>query len=418
MPVTTATRPTLGVAQLPMRRSSTNAILGGVAAGLAVRLGVREQTVRLAFAVSALFGGFGIVIYVLSWMLVARSGEEQSIGARIGTRAHLSWAIPAFNVVIVIVVIGAFVSNSRWPLTSFVSSIIVSLVGVGVVWLGASSEEREHLRLVGSATPGFGTATIRGWRGVFYRVVPAVVLIVIGLNVLNHVGGVWGAAVPALVGAFVLVAGLLVLLAPWWLQTVHDLTNERRERMRMQERATMATQIHDSVLQTLTLIERAAGNESDVVRLARAQERALRTWLFTPEGAGTSPTSFATQASQIEADVEDAYGVRVELVVVGDCEVDDRIEALLGGAREATVNAAKWSEATIISLYAEVEDQMVSMYVRDRGRGFDPESVSADRKGIELSIRARLAQAGGEAVIRSSPGEGTEVELRVPRRLS
>ncbi len=196
------------------------------------------------------------------------------------------------------------------------------------------------------------------------------------------------------------------------------LTNARRERMRMQARATMATQIHDSVLQTLTLIERAAGNENDVVRLARAQERALRTWLFTPEGAGTSPTSFATQASQIEADVEDAYGVRVELVVVGDCEVDDRVESLLGGAREATVNAAKWSEATIISLYAEVEDDVVSMYVRDRGRGFDPETVSADRKGIELSIRARLAQAGGEAFIRSNPGEGTEVELRVPRRLS
>ncbi len=196
MTVTTATRPTLGVAQLPMRRSSTNAILGGVAAGLAVRLGVREQTVRLAFAVSALFGGLGIVIYVLSWKLVARSGEEQSIGARIATRSHLSWAIPAFNVVVVFVVIGALVSNSRWPLTSFVSSIIVSLVGVGVVWLGASRDEREHLRLVGSATPGFGTATIRGWRGVFYRVVPAVVVIVIFLNVLNQVGGVWGAALP------------------------------------------------------------------------------------------------------------------------------------------------------------------------------------------------------------------------------
>lgn len=416
MPVTTATRPTLGVAQPPMRRSSTSAIFGGVCAGLAVRLGLREQTIRLAFAVGSLFGGLGLVIYALSWMLVARSGEEQSIGARVSAKAHLSWAIPAFNVVVAVVVISALVSNSAWPLTSFVSSTIIS-VGAGVViWLGASSDEREHLRLVANATPGLSTSTVRGWRGIVYRVLPAVVLIVVGLNVLNRVGGVWGAAVPALVGALVLVAGLLVLLAPWWLQTVRDLTNERRERMRMQERATMATQIHDSVLQTLTLIERAAGNENDVVRLARAQERALRKWLFTPDGTESSPTSFATLASQIEADVEDAYGARVELVVVGDCEVDERVQALLGAAREATVNAAKWSEAAVISLYAEVEADVVSMYVRDLGRGFDPAAVSSDRKGIELSIIARLEQVGGEAVIKSAPGSGTEVQLTLPRR--
>lgn len=418
MPVTTAARPTLGVAQPPWRRSSTTAILGGVCAGLAVRLGLREQTIRLVFAVGSLFGGLGLVIYMLSWMLVARSGEEQSIGVRVSVKAHLSWAIPAFNVIVVIVVISALVSNSGWPLTSFVSSIIIGGVAGVVIWLGASRDEREHLRLVASATPGLSTSTVRGWRGLVYRVLPAVILIIVGLNVLNRVGGVWGAAVPALVGALVLVAGLLVLLAPWWLQTVRDLTNERRERMRMQERATMATQIHDSVLQTLTLIERAAGNENDVVRLARAQERALRKWLFTPDGADSSPTSFATLASQIEADVEDAYGARVELVVVGDCEVDERVQALLGAAREATVNAAKWSEATVISLYAEVETEVISMYVRDLGCGFDPAAVTTDRKGIELSIRARLEQVGGEAVIRSTPGSGTEVQLTLARRVS
>ncbi len=415
MTITTATHPTLGVAQPPLRRSTTSAILGGVCAGLAVRLGLREQTTRLAFAVGTLLGGLGLVIYVLCWLLVTRSGEEQSIGARVNARAHLSWAIPVFNVTVVVVVVSALISNTGWPLTSFVSSGVVSVIAGVIVWFGASGPEREHLRLVANAAPGVSSTTVRGWRGVLYRVVPALGLIFVGLHVLNRVGGVWGVAVPALAGALVFVAGLLVLLSPWWLSTVRDLTNERRERMRMQERAAMATQIHDSVLQTLTLIERAAGSEVDVVRLARAQERALRTWLFTPDGASSSPTSFSTLASQIEADVEDVYGVRVETVIVGDCEVDDRVHALLGAAREATVNAAKWSEASVISLYAEVETDVISMYVRDLGRGFDLASVPTDRKGIELSIRARLAGVGGEAVLSSTPGTGTEVRLTLPR---
>ena len=416
MPVTVASHPTLGVAQRPLRRSASGAVLGGVCAGLAVRFGVREQSLRVAFAIFALVAGLGLVLYVLLWLFVARSGEDRSIAESLGAQAKMKWVMPLFAVIVTIVVLSTILSRGTWVLSGYVPSLMVSSLGCVIVWFGSSHDERALLRSLASATPGFSATTVRGWRGVLWRVIPGVILISLGFHVLNHVGGVWSAALPALIGAFVVV-GLLVLLAPWWLRTVRDLTVERRERMRMQERAAMATQIHDSVLQTLTLIERAAANESDVVRLARAQERSLRQWLFDPAGA-SSPTSFATLAAQIQADVEDAYGVRIELVVVGDCEVDDRAQALLGAAREAAVNAAKWSGATSISLYAEVEPEKISAFVRDVGRGFDLEEIPADRKGIELSIRGRLEAVGGRVSIRSEVGAGTEVELVLPRSVS
>lgn len=414
MPVTVASHPTLGVAQRPLRRSASGAVLGGVCAGLAVRFGVREQSLRLAFAIGALVGGLGLVLYVALWLFVARSGEERSIAENVGAQRKMKWAMPFFALIVAVVVVSTLLSRGAWVLSGFVPSLMVSSLGCLIIWFGSSDEERTFLRSLAGATPGLSATTVRGWRGILWRVIPGVILISVGFHVLNHVGGVWSAALPALIGAFVVIAGLLVLLAPWWLRTVRDLTVERRERMRMQERAAMATQIHDSVLQTLTLIERAAANESDVVRLARAQERSLRQWLFDPAGA-SSPTSFATLAAQIQADVEDAYGVRIELVVVGDCEVDDRALALLGAAREATVNAAKWSGAPSISLYAEVEPERISAYVRDLGRGFNVDEVAPDRKGIELSIRGRLEAVGGRVAIRTETGSGTEVELVLPR---
>ena len=179
----------------------------------------------------------------------------------------------------------------------------------------------------------------------------------------------------------------------------------------------MVAHIHDSVLQTLTLIERAAGNEADVVRLARAQERELRQWLFNPDSIGddSRSTSFAGLVSRIEADIEHDYGVKVELVMVGDCPVDERVSALANAGREAAVNAAKWSGATMVSIFAEVETDTISMFVRDTGIGFDTTTVASDRQGIALSIKQRMNQHGGYATIRSTPGSGTEVQLIRPR---
>ena len=177
----------------------------------------------------------------------------------------------------------------------------------------------------------------------------------------------------------------------------------------------MVAHLHDSVLQTLTLIERAAANGGDVTRLARNQERELRQWLFSPETIANSSTSFVGLMGAIEHDVENDYGVKVELVTVGDCVPDDKVLALVAAGREAAINAAKWSEAPSVSIFTEVEPKSVSIFVRDRGVGFDSDAIPADRKGIALSIRQRMAQFGGESFINTSKGTGTEVQLVMPR---
>src|SRR5215470_12237635 len=180
----------------------------------------------------------------------------------------------------------------------------------------------------------------------------------------------------------------------------------------------MASRVHDSVLQTRALIQRRAGYPQQVVRLARAQERELRSWLF----GGSSPGSMDGRAVTVDGgvrliqqEVEAQHGIVVEAVTVGDCGLDDDLSALLAAAREATVNAAKWSGAGVVSVFAEVEPEAVSVYVRDRGRGFDPAAVPGDRKGLAESIRGRVARRGGTVTIRSAPGEGTEVSLVMPR---
>jgi signal transduction histidine kinase len=212
-------------------------------------------------------------------------------------------------------------------------------------------------------------------------------------------------------------AGIVLFLGPWWLRIARELVLERQARVRAEEREEMAARIHDSVLQTLALIQRRADDPQKVVQLARLQERELRSWLF--EGRSLDDAdgdmSFAAGVRQIQQDVESRYGVPVEAVTVGDCELDDNLGALLAAAREATVNAAKWSGASVISLFAEVEAEEVSLVVRDRGKGFDPEAVPEDRKGLAESIHGRMNRRGGTATVTSAPGEGTKVTLKIPR---
>ena len=218
-------------------------------------------------------------------------------------------------------------------------------------------------------------------------------------------------------GVVLVIAGIVLLLGPWWLRIARDLVVERQARIRAEERTDIAARVHDSVLQTLALIQRRADDPQKVVQLARMQERELRTWLFEgrdPNQADENMT-FASGIRQIQQDVESRYGVPVEAVTVGDCELDDSLNALLAAAREATVNAAKWSGAGVISLFAEVEPAEVSIVVRDRGQGFDPEAVPEDRKGLAESVHGRMTRRGGTAVVSSAPGEGTKVSLKMPR---
>ncbi|MGQ0803272.1 MAG: sensor histidine kinase [Actinomycetota bacterium] len=209
------------------------------------------------------------------------------------------------------------------------------------------------------------------------------------------------------------VAGLLLVFGPWWWRLGRELFEERRRRIRSEERAELAARIHDSVLQTLALIQQNPDDSIATVRLARRQERELRSWLFED---GPAPSATVKSAMRAAADeVEDMSGVAVELVVVGDCPTDDALDALVAAAKEALVNAAKFSGEASVSLYVEVEPGAVTAFVRDRGVGFEPVAVPSDRRGISESIVGRMQRQRGKVTLSSTRGEGTEVELVMPR---
>ena len=208
--------------------------------------------------------------------------------------------------------------------------------------------------------------------------------------------------------------GLVMVFGPWWWRLTHDLAVERQERIRTQERAEVAAHIHDSVLQTLALIQRNSTDARTVSTLARAQERELRSWLYGPPEPRPGE-SVAAALQRVSDEVEDLHGVTVETVDVGDCPVDDRLAALVLSSREALANAARHSGAPAVSAYLEVEPHQVTVFVRDRGAGFDPDDVPRDRRGIADSIVGRMDRFGGKAAVRSRPGQGTEVELVMPR---
>ncbi len=208
--------------------------------------------------------------------------------------------------------------------------------------------------------------------------------------------------------------GLVMVFGPWWWRLTHDLAVERQERIRSQERAEVAAHIHDSVLQTLALIQRNSTDARTVSTLARSQERELRNWLYGTVDIAPGE-SVAVALQRVSDEIEDLHGVTVETVEVGDCPVDDGLAALVLSSREALANAARHSGAAAVSAYLEVEPDRVTVFVRDRGKGFDPDEVPNDRRGIADSIVGRMHRHGGKAAVRSQPGQGTEVELLMPR---
>ena len=403
----------------PLRRSRDDGLLAGVCGGIAARLGVDPTIVRIVFVVLVFVAGTGVVAYVAAWMFLPRQGEDESIAARQlhdprELRIDLAVATVALAVLLGLEAIGLrMVGNFAWPL-------LLAAAGLFVVWRGAGPEERLHLRGVLAALPVVGDDARTSRKMVVLRSLVGVALVMGGLGGLASVAHRSAAAAGAFLGAVAVVAGFLLLFGPWWLRMLRDLTEERRERVRAEERADMATHVHDSVLQTLALIQKSAGDATEVTRLARGQERELRSWLFDGAAPGAldgDPTTVALAVSSIERSVEGDHGVVVESVVVGDCPLDDRLRALMAAGREAVVNAAKWSGVGTVSLYVEVEPATVSIFVRDRGRGFDPDGVPADRGGIARSIRERMVRNGGGVDLRTAPGAGTEVELVMPRRV-
>ncbi len=391
-----------------IERSVRDRWVAGVCGGLGEHFGQPPWVFRLVFLVTSLLGGLGVVAYALLWLAVPLGQDDPS--ARPAPRSA-SWDLTGLlgfvslglGLLLALNALGVPVHVSLW--------VPLILVGTGVVVLWRQGDEAHRAarpaEVAESAAP-IGTGPDRG---VWLRVVVALALVVLGVLgfVLPRLSLASAASVVVAAGA--VAAGLVILALPWLSAWTARRQAERYAAIRAEERAAMAARVHDSVLQTLTLIQRRADDPREVARLARAEERALRSWLYAPPGAtGTLVAALAEVVATTEAD----YEARIELVTVGDTVVDDRVAALVAATREAVVNAAKHADAPA-SVYAEVTDGEVEVNVKDRGRGFDPEAIDGDRHGVRESILARLDAAGGRATVRSAPGEGTEVRLLLPR---
>ncbi|MGF6883990.1 signal transduction histidine kinase/phage shock protein PspC (stress-responsive transcriptional regulator) [Nocardia sp. GAS34] len=390
-----------------MLRRSGGRVVGGVAGGIADHLGVDVLKVRIAFVLLSALMGAGIVAYGMLWIFTPSGGEGPP-----PTAAERRQAAGLVLLGVTLAVSMAWLFNGT--AARVVGPIIVVAVGAALVWHEFDSEGPRSL-LGLPVRPSVLTWT---------RVLAGATLIVVGLGVvflgrinLSSMGS-------ALLAVGVTLIGVGLLTVPLWLRMMRALNAERAARIRNDEREEIASHLHDSVLQTLALIQRQAHDAQEVVRLARSQERELRKWLFSD--AMPAESSLAAALRTIAGEVEDQHGVKVAPVTVGDVSMDpgetgiglprEHFTALLGATREALVNAAKHAGVPTIDLFAEVEPHQVSVFVRDRGAGFDPTDVPADRQGLSKSIHARIERRGGTVVVDSTPGRGTEVRITMPRK--
>lgn len=384
-------------------------MLTGVAAGLGERLGLDPVVVRLAFIVLALAGGAGLVAYLLLALVAAPPAPAAAAPRppRTGIRRLAAVALVVAGLLLLLREAGLWLGDGVvWPAS-------LAVLGSAVLWTRGDAADRARWAGLLARLPRQADRAVSGTGGA--RAGVGALLIVAGLAAFFDSNRPLRLISNAPLAAAATGVGLAVVLGPWAWRLLHQLAEERRARIRQEERAELAAHLHDSVLQTLALIQRA--DDPRVMRsLARLQERSLRDWLH---GRGRTPGADADRLSEAvdraAAEVERVHGIRVELVVVGDARLDEGLRALVDAVREAMVNAAKHSGAPGVSVYVEVEPGEVSAYVRDQGAGFDPRAVPGDRRGIVESIEGRMRRNGGTAVVVSRPGRGTEVRLRIPR---
>ena len=393
-----------------LRRDPSNAVIAGVCAGIANRLGVDPAVLRVGFVVTAIgTSGIGALAYLVLWAVMPADARERPAGRR----RRGSWRIATGVGLLALSVLLVFREFGLWWTDALVWPLVLAAFGVTLLWSltrpapeetveGVTDEARRKRRSREAAgrfsLAGFGVALVLG----------------AGLLFL-WVNGVLDAAGDAALAALVVILGLGLILAPLWWRFARSLAAERAERIRSQERAELSAHLHDSVLQTLALVQRRADDPSDVARLARRQERELRAWLAgAPPLAPGERLADALRAAAME--IEETRGTPIEVVVVGDSPLDERLEALVAATREALTNASKFAaNGGPIRLYAEIAESQVKAFVDDRGGGFDPDRVPEDRRGLRESIVGRMQRHGGHAEIRSEPGRGTEVELTLER---
>lgn len=392
-------------ARPPLVRAEDHRRVAGVAAGVAAHTGLPLARVRAVFTAAAFLGGLGVVAYVVLWLLLP---DERHLALPPDQRPDpTAWVLAHRNTLVgVALVVGVGLVpavNLVQGSARYVAPVLVAGAGVVLAWSQLDATRRR--RLVEGSADG---------RAAVLRVLVGASLVVVGaglfLVVVGDVAQFWQSA---LAGVVVL-GGIGTVAAPWVVRLWQDLGAERAALAREQQRAEFAAHVHDSVLQTLAIIQKRSADPEEVVRLARRQERELRQWLYGDHGTAAGTLGAALRAAASE--VEDVSGAVVEVVLVGDLdnrELDKGLTALAQAAREALLNAGRHAGGTV-SLYAEPAGSDVEVFVRDRGPGFDLEQIPDDRLGVRESIIGRMQRAGGSASIRRPADGGTEVTLRVP----
>jgi signal transduction histidine kinase len=395
----------------PWRRDPERGILAGVASGIARRLNIDPIIVRVAFVAMSVAGGAGLAIYLLAWALMPSDDGARAPLERIAGRRD-TWLVVAGMVCLALAALLLLREWGLWFSDQFVWPVILTAAGGALIWRQSQAPPEEDATPRAERAPRSDLA-LRLPADAAGRALVGAALVVGGGLVFLWLNHALQPARDVLLAVVVVMVAATLILAPWWLRLVRGLTEERAERIRSQERAEVAAHLHDSVLQTLALMQRRVDDPREVAALARRQERELRAWLNGRRAPGELTVAGSLDAAA--ADVEAAHGVPVEVVAVGDAPLDKRGEALVAAAREALVNAAKFAGDGPVALYAEVDPERIEVFVRDRGPGFDPDRVPADRRGVRESIVGRMERHGGRAVVHSAPGEGTEVELVMKR---
>jgi signal transduction histidine kinase len=395
-----------------IRRSTDDRVVAGVCAGVGRQFGVDPMVVRLAAVVLTLANGVGIVGYVVAWALLPDAGADLSGDA---SRARRQTSERAIGVGLITLGLLLLIRQVGLLLPSgLVWSVTVSAIGFSVVWARTTDAGRARLR--DFALGGTDEGDAPGRKMFVLRAILGGSMLILGLALLFASGGLLSVVGQLGLAVAATGVGIGLLLGPWIVGLWRDLDTERRQRIRSEERSEMAAHLHDSVLQTLTLIQRHADAPQRARMLARRQERELRAWLFDERGPEEgAPSTLVAALEHVVTEVEDEHEVDVDLVLVGDASIDRPLEGFVSALREATHNAARHSGAPEVSVYVEVEPDKVSAYVRDRGKGFDLDAVEPGRLGVSGSIIGRMQRLGGKAEVHSTPGDGTEVVLEVPR---
>lgn len=380
-----------------LTRSGEHRVLLGVCGGIGEALEVDPVLVRLAFAVAAAAGGIGIAVYFAAALLLPGPPEGSP---RRPYRARVQEAAG----ILLLLFVGAAVLSTTGVLLPLdvLGPGVLLLGGLALIWRQAAPEGA-------LPTPNGTTLDSRDAA----RMLLGLMLVGGGALLFLRLGADATAFVSAAIAASIAAAGIGLLVGPRLRRARVEADAERRERVRTEERARVAARLHDSVLQTLALIQRTPDARTSQL-LARRQERELRAWLYGGEDAD-APETFAAALRHAADEVEADYGVGVRLVQPRDAPLDEDLGALVAAAREAMTNAAKHAGVQEISVLARVTDDEASVFVRDRGTGFDRSLVAADRQGLRESVERRMARHRGRATIHSVPGEGTEIELMLPR---